>query len=322
MNIKQAIITHHAYTIPASPRASYIWGLGANSDGKIRIHIQNSGVNQFFEYDMSNIIEGIVYRQRNYSASELIEGARIEGEILHIDVHDDQSDYAEHIISELKKDFKYVAFDEDTPEVPDNLDATIVFPAAETHAEWVDRMERLLAACAQNYEAAMGSIHSQHYTRLHDALTAKPSTDYLVRQTNTSVHCRWQIGWLWERVDRIKRKLRTTYTKAQVEAKVQALYANMKTPQHIKQFFHRHDTQEWSKLRNQSESTGENKRHIALWDTDYTKGTLLADLTARATFSGIVDETTADASMFEYGVTEYTKAAKHPNWELITERIY
>ena len=199
---------------------------------------------------------------------------------------------------------------------------TAVFPPAETKAEWVDRMERILAHCAQNFEAAMGSIYPQYYTRLHDAATAKPSTNYLLRQTNTSVHCRWQIGWFWERVDRIKRSLPTTYTQAKLEPMIQAVYENMKTPQHIKQFFHRHDTQEWSKLRNQSASTGENKRHISAWDTDYTEGTNFADLTARSTIGGHLNEQSADASMFEYGVTEYTKAARHPKWDLITERIY
>lgn len=329
MKIKNAIITHHAPVIPYT--GCGFLSFGATSNGKFRVHLKcldysHGGAprvtaQQYIEYDMSNIIEGITYIHGKSSHLKVIEGAKVVGDTLHIDVHDATHDFEEYVILGLTKDFKYVSH-ADVESPPDELTHTAIFPPAETKAEWVDRMERILAHCAQNFEAAMGSLYPQNYTRLHDALTAKPSTDYLLRETNTSVHCRWQIGWLWERVNRIKRGLTTTYTKAMIEPQVQALHANMRTPQHIKQFLHRHNTQEWSKLRNQSASTGENKRHISLWDTDYTEGTNLADLTARSTFSGVVNERNADASMFEYGVTEYTKAARHPNWDLITERIY
>ena len=256
---------------------------------------------KFIEYDMSNMIEGITYGHAEYTHEKLIEGARLEGDTIHIDVHDDSHQYVEYFVGNLTDTLKYVYYDGYSPTVPDKLTHTAVFPPAETKAEWVDRMERILAHCAQNFEAAMGSLYLQNYTRLQDISTAKPSTNYLVRQTNTSVHCRWQIGWFWERVDRIKRNLPTTYTQAKLEPMIQAVYENMKTPQHIKQFFHRHDTQEWMKLRNQSASTGENKRHISAWASDYTEGTNFADLTARSTIGRVFNEQSADASMFEYG---------------------
>ena len=328
MKIKNVIVTHHATTYPES--SCTLVAFGATSDGKFRAHMKCSDENHVFttksyvEYDMTNMIEGITYRHSMYNHNQVIEGAILKGDTIHIDVHDEQMNFSEYFILNLTKDFKYTGSVERgrTPVMPDELTHTAVFPPAETKAEWVDRMERILAHCAQNFEAAMGGLYPQHYTRLQDAATAKPSTNYLVRQTNTSVHCRWQIGWFWERVDRIKRSLPTVYTQAQLEPMIQAVYENMKTPQHIKQFFHRHDTQEWSKLRNQSSSTGENKRHISAWAADYTEGTNFADLTARSTIGGHLNEQSADASMFEYGVTEYTKAAKHPNWDLITERIY
>ena len=326
MKIKNVIVTHHAYTAPVSDCG--LRSFGATSKGKFRAHLKcrnpksREVTHSFVEYDMSNMIEGITYRHAEYTHEKMIEGARLDGDTLHIDVHDEQQDYAEYHIPNLTEVFKYVDYDGNDPTLPDELTHTAVFPPVETKAEWVDRMERILAHCAQNFEAAMGSIYPQYYTRLHDAATAKPSTNYLVRQTNTSVHCRWQIGWFWERVDRIKRSLPTVYTQAKLEPMIQAVYENMKTPQHIKQFFHRHDTQEWSKLRNQSSSTGENKRHISAWDSDYTEGTNFADLTARSTIGGHLNEQTANASMFEYGVTEYTKASRHPKWDLITERIY
>ena len=325
MKIKNVIVTHHAYIVPVTPCGILI--LGATSDGKLRGVIECSGETRdddechFVEYDMSNMIEGITYRHGEYTHEKIIEGAILKGDTIHIDIHDEEQDYVEYQITDLGKDFKYVSYDSDTPTFPDDLETT-VFPPVETKAEWVDRMERILAHCAQNFEAAMGSLYLQNYTRLQDIATAKPSTNYLIRQTNTSVHCRWQIGWFWERVDRIKRNLPTVYTQAQLEPMIQAVYANMKTPQHIKQFFHRHNTEEWKKLRNQSSDTRQNKRHISAWASDYTEGTNFADLTARSTVGGHLNEQSADASMFEYGVTEYTKAAKHPNWELITERIY
>ena len=331
MKIKNLIITHQGYTV--SPQGLYCVfnKFGANSKNKFQVYFKcvdpskPRGMritgNHFIEYDMSQAIEGITYRQGDSASPKVIEGARLKGDTLYIDVHDYQNDFTECPIVELTDEFKYYDLTE-ASDLPTELTHTAVFPPPETKAEWVDRMERILAHCAQNFEAAMGSLYPQYYTRLHDAATAKPSTDYLVRQTNTSVHCRWQIGWFWERVDRIKRNLPTVYTQAKLEPMIQAVYENMKTPQHIKQFFHRHNTQEWSKLRNQSTSTRENKRHISAWDTDYTEGTNFADLTARSTIGGHLNEQTADASMFEYGVTEYTKAARHPNWDLITERVY
>ena len=321
MNIKNIIVTHHAFTLPGNGCA--VSAFGAKSDGTFRVVLGCVGKDTIMvEYDMSNMIEGITYRHGTYTHEKFIEGARLEGDTIHIDVHDDRQEYTEYHIGTLTDTLKYVHYDDYSPIIPDELTYTAVFPPAETKAEWVDRMERILAHCAQNFEAAMGSLYLQNYTRLQDISTAKPSTNYLIRQTNVSVHCRWQIGWFWERVDRIKRNLPTTYTQAQLEPMIQAVYANMKTPQHIKQFFHRHNTEEWKKLRNQSSDTRQNKRHISSWDTDYTEGTNFADLTARSTIRGVTNEQNADASMFEYGVTEYTKAAKHPNWDLITERIY
>ena len=320
MKIKNTVIVHHSYITPSVN--TFINVFGANSEGKIRAIILDAGTKRFVEYDLSNMLEGITYSQSNASAIRIIEKARLDGETLHIDVHDGRQDFIEFLITDLSEQFKYVHYAEEEFDIPDKLTHTAIFPPAETKAEWVDRMERILAFCAQNFEAAMGSLTLQNYTRLHDVATAHPSTDYLIRQTNTSVHCRWQIGWFWERVDRIKRNLPTVYTQAKLEPMIQAVYENMKTPQHIKQFFHKHNTQEWMKLRNQSASTGENKRHISAWDSDYTEGTNFADLTARSTIGGHLNEQTADASMFEYGVTEYTKAAKHPKWERITERIY
>ena len=338
MDVKKAVLTHHIRGYYHPNNCQYL-GFQLTSDGKFIFDYEKRErlipyqgrklYRRRIAYDLSNMKPGVTYKHAEHTEEKIIEGVHIDGDTLHIDLHDVYVEDGHRLfeIEELSKTPKGVNFWHDNESYYNwsnaaEIHKTIVFPPVETHTEWVDRMERLIANAAQNYEAAMGSIHTQDYTRLHDALTAKPSTDYLVRQTNTSVHCRWQIGWLWERVNRIKRKLSTSYTKAMIEAQVLAMYANMQTPQHIKQFLHRHNTQEWSKLRNQSESTGENKRHISLWDTDYTEGTNLADLTARSTFSGVVDERTADASMFEYGVTEYTKAAKHPNWELITERIY
>lgn len=329
MKIKKVVITHNATVIPYA--RTVFSSFGATKNGKLRLHLAKfvrgedgryQPENHYVEYDMSNMLEGVNYKHAPGNHEKLIEGAIFRGDVLNIDVHDYQNTFREFTITDLIDDFKYVIDTDNETERPAELTHTAIFPPVETKAEWVDRMERILSHCAQNFESAMASIYPQHYTRLHDAPTAKPSTDYLVRQTNTSVHCRWQIGWLWWLVDRQKRNLSTTYTQAKLETMVQGLYENMRTPQHIKQFFHRHNTQEWSKLRNQSASTGENKRHISLWDTDYTEGTLLADLTARSTFSGVVHERSADASMFAYGVTEFTKAAKHPNWERITERIY
>ena len=325
MNIENVIVTHHAYRMPAADIQCYYLTFGATSKGKLRLHFacedSEDSVKKFVEYDMKNLIDGITYRHNVNDKSRFIEGVCLKGNTLHVDVHDYHNEVAEFVISGLTEVFKYTGISP-TPTIPNTVDHTAVFPPVETKAEWVDRMERILAHCAQNFEAAMGGLYPQHYTRLHDAAIAKPSTNYLVRQTNTSVHCRWQIGWFWERVDRIKRSLPTVYTQAQLEPMIQKVYENMKTPQHIKQFFHRHDTQEWMKLRNQSASTGENKRHISAWDTDYTEGTNFADLTARSTIGGHLNEQSADASMFEYGVTEYAKAARHPNGDIITERIY
>lgn len=331
MKIKNLVVTHHAQIISDSQILCGYHRFGATSNGKLRVHFKckdyskspvETTENQFIEYDVSNILPGITYSHGQSSNLRLIEGIKIVDDTLYVDVHDHpDGNFEEYFLSGLSDSFKYVGFDY-APELPAELTHTAVFPPPETKAEWVDRMERILAHCAQNFEAAMGSLYPQHYTRLHDAATAKPSTSYLVRQTNTSVHCRWQIGWFWERVDRIKRSLPTVYTQAKLEPMIQAVYENMKTPQHIKMFFHKHDTQEWSKLRNQSSSTGENKRHISAWASDYTEGTNFADLTARSTIGGHFNEQSADASMFEYGVTEYTKAARHPKWDLITERVY
>ena len=213
MNIKKAIITHHAPVIPYS--GCGFLSFGANSKGKIRANVvcytynengDETSESHFIEYDVSKIIEGITYRQGTSSNLRFIEGIRLLGDTLHIDIHDQDNDFTEFALFGLTEKFKYGGY-EDVPEIPEELTHTAVFPPAETKAEWVDRMERILAHCAQNFEAAMGShLSYRYYTRLHDAATAKPSTNYLIRQTNTSVHCRWQIGWFWERVDRIKRK--------------------------------------------------------------------------------------------------------------------
>ena len=326
MNLKNVIITHEGYPIPVSKCS--VNAFGATSAGMLRTIVicydsQFRVVGRkLIEYNMSNMLEGIVYRHSNHTHEQLIERAWLEGDTLHIDIHDENHDAAEYSITELTKEFKYVQYEGSDPTIPEELDHTAVFPPPETHKEWVDRMERLICRSAHNLENALGQIHPRQYTRLRDFVTAPVSSNNLDRLVNTSIHCRWQIGWLWARVNRLKRGLTSTYTKATLEPMIQALYSNMKEVENIKQFFHKHDIVEWKKLRNDSGDDRNNKRKIQLWADDYTPGTELADLNARATIADIFYETTAKASEVEFAMTEYKKAAIHSKWDIITERVY
>ena len=330
MKIKNVIITHHGGYKPA-PERCYFVRFWANATGNLRAQLlceirdenrrRQTSVKKLLEYDFSNLIENINYKQQIHNYVNIIENVILIGDTIHVDVHDIQDGFSEIHLLNLTNDYKQVDIISDQ-DVLTKVTDNVIFPLAETHNEWIDRMERLLAFCAHNFENAIGQLYPQHYTRLHDVATALPSTDFLNRLTNTSVHCRLAIGWLWERVNRIKRKLPTTFTKAGIEANIQALYQNLKDVQNIKLFFHKHNVVDWNKLRNHGVDKDTNKRQIQLWDSDYTAGILLADINARNTLNNVLHDTNAEASMFTLGTTEYRKAASHLNWEPITERIY
>ena len=319
MNINNVIISHHAPINP-SPGCAFL-GFGATSNGKLRVFLKCGKEKHFIEYNMSNILPGIIYRHEEGNNLKVIEGVWIENSTLYVDVHDKNNDIEDFVISDLNTEFKYERgyF---SSEMPEEVTHNAVFPPAETHKEWVDRMERMICRCAHNFENAFSQIQPNQYDRLRDFASQPLSSNMSDRMVNTSLHCRMQIGWLWARVDRLKRGLTSVYTKATLEPMVQALYNNMDRPEKIKQFFHRHNIVEWKKLRNDSGDDRHNGRKIHLWADDYTAGTLLADLNARATINNIFYETTAKAAMVEMAMTEYKKAASHPNYDVITERVY
>ena len=264
------------------------------------------------EYDFSNLITGITYRHATQTESTLIESmVTHDGKHLDIVLFPTHSDLYAVRFDTITAEYQHKEGQLDEVHTPKSVaDHTIIFPTAETNDQWKDRMKRLLSAAAHNFEAAMGSLYSQFYTRSLDAATAPRSTAMLNRETNTAVHCRTQIGYLWKQVSKGVKG---------VEADILALYENMKEPQAVKAFFHNHSDNEWQKLRY---STGDNRSHrrVHLWNDDFTAGKLLRDVNAAHT--GDNADLEAKAEYHILATSEYEKAAASTEWQPITERVY
>ena len=268
------------------------------------------------EYDLSNIIQGITYRHAEQSENTLIESmVTHDGKHLEIVLFPTHSDlYAVHFDT-ITAEYQHKEGQRDEVYTPKRVaDHTIIFPAVETLDEWKDRMQRLLAAAAHNLEAALGSFTVQLYTHTHEFLSARRTSTMLNKLTNTGVHCRVQIGYLWREVKKAVSKT--------LDADVLALYANMQSPQHIKAFFHHHNDTDWQKLRFQHPDTRNIHRRVHLWADDFSAGKLLFDVNAKHTSGGVLDDLEAKAEFHILTTEKYLEAASHNKWLPTSERVY
>ena len=284
---------------------------------------------RIFLYDLSNLIEGISFVQKTFPEHVLpIDSMLLENGLLTIkwrpctiyipcENHSIEKDDVLYMGHESHKYFTNTRYKRPDPT------ATIIFPPAETNAEWKDRMHRTLAFCAHQIEDALSTISPLLYQRSDDAHTASITTQDRIRIANVSMHARLNIGYLWHQViTAVNELLSTKPKKSVVEGYIKKVYENMKTPEHIKAFFHNHDTEEWRKLRHQSADDRNNHRRIHIWDTDFTAGDLLLDVNLKNTTNGVLNDLEARSDFHTCATADYKLAASSPNWELVTERIY
>lgn len=200
----------------------------------------------------------------------------------------------------------YKGFKTTNPPLP--TQATPTAPRGESNAAWRDRMQGIVAECAQNFEIAYGGLTPQLYTHGADSITAHLTSVMADRLANMSVHSRLAIGFLWKR---ITWSLGFDERKKVTEADILTLQRNMATPRKIKQFFHKHVIEDWKLRRGDSSNTRLNSRRVHLWNADFTIGKLLLDVNAKHTQNGVLQDLNAKAEFFTTMTRDYQQAAKH-----------
>ena len=313
-----------------APISVGIYRMGASSRKHVRLEyeIRLRGVTQdgriFTDIDLSNLIKGITYRHKRTTRHHFVDSVfTADGDTVELCfiAHNDPTTIS---FQNLTEAFTYqeLVTGLKHSDVKGRPSSTVVFPPAETDAEWKDRMLRTIAHCAHNLEKALGELTPQIYTHSLDFATAHLTSDMLDAITTTGVHARLPIGFLWHQVSAALGNAPGKPTKANVEADVLALYENMKSTQDIKMFFHNHDRETWKKLRFSSADNRHNHRRIHLWQSDATPGKMLLDVNAKHTTNGELHELNARAEFHVCMTQDYKLAAKSPNWELVTERTY
>ena len=303
------------YYIEGSNLAVFFW-LQANRE--------RSGI---YVYDISNLIDGVAFRQVTLKHPLLpLRRLLLEGDHLTIEWEPCHWEYYHITTSKRVGDRLYLGTNAEryfkSPQYAETVD-TMIFPPAETDAEWQDRMHRTLAYCAHQFEKAVGAITPQLYTHSDNYASANLTSEMVDRVANTGMHTRLQIGYLWHQVlSAVDPLAYPRPARIAVETDIFRVFKNMKTPEHIKAFFHHHDREEWKKLRHQSSDHRHNHRRIHIWDTDYTAGKLLLDVNAKNSTNGVLDDLEARAEFHTCATKDYKLAASSPNWELITERVY
>ena len=313
-----------------SPIAVGVYTLGATSAKLVRFqyNVRVNGVieNTFvvMDLDLSNLVNGITYRHGSIGRFNFVDsvftadGSNVE--LCLIARNENNPLVIENLGEKMK--FVNVAYPTQEGEIKGRPTQTVIFPPPETDAEWKDRMLRTVAHCAHNLEKALGELTPQIYTHSLDFATAHLTSNMLDAITTTGVHARLPIGYLWHQVSAALGNAPTKPTKADVEANVLAMYENMKSPEHIKMFFHNHDEETWKKLRFSSADNRHNHRRIHLWQSDATPGKLLLDVNEKHTTNGELHELNARAEFHTCMTQDYKLAASSPNWELVKERTY
>ena len=330
MNIKKVLFQH---THPDYHPNYYLvyFAFGATSRGKLRSEFgkvakhdrSRYAAHRVIDFDLTNMIENIVYTPSETLVEGIIERIWLEGTTLHVDLHDTTELFTEFVLDNITKDIdmrdsRYNR----TYRRKTDVDRTIIFPPPETANEWKDRMLRTLSHCAHNFEKTLGELTPQIYTHSQNFATAHLTSNMLDRITNTGLHARLNIGYLWHQVLAAVGNAPNKPSKSDVESDVGVVYQNMKSPEQIKMFFHNHDVETWKKLRFSSGDNRNNHRRIHLWQSDFTPGKLLFDINAKHTTNGELHELNAKAELHRCATEDYGLAAVSPNWELITERIY
>ena len=300
---------------------------------KVNFFHRRDGLSRIFLYDFSNIVERINYVQKTLAHTKIlpIDSLFLEDGLLTIEWHPcylETSHFSRgrniegvlYFGRETAKD----AFDNPLNYgIPTDPTATIIFPPVETTAEWKDRMHRTLSFCAHQLEDALSGIIPQLYHRSDDAHTGSRTTQDNIRVANVSMHARLNIGYLWHQVIAAASELLSTKPKkSDVESQVKKVFENMKSPEHVKSFFHNHNEDAWKKLRHQHSDERSNHRRIHIWQDDFTPGELLLDVNEKNTTNGVLSELDAKAEFHTCATADYKLAASSPNWELITKRVY
>ena len=299
----------------------------------MRVRVYNGIHNEkhIFLYDLSNIVEGINFVEKTLSQPKSlpIDSLFLENGLLIIEWHPCRIETSHFSASRLIDGVLY--FGSSSSEAfftTENMrgsspTATIVFPPPETNDEWKDRMHRTLSFCAHQLERALSGIIPQLYHRSDDAHTGSLTTQDNIRVANVSMHSRLQIGYLWHQVIVAANDLLSTKPKkSDVESQVKKVFENMKSPEHVKSFFHNHNEDAWRKLRHQHSDERSNHRRIHIWQSDFTPGELLLDVNEKNTTNGVLSELDAKAEFHTCATADYKLAASSPNWELITKRVY
>ena len=305
------------------PDAYYIEG----SNLVVLFLAENEDVTGVYVYDISNLIDGVTFRQVTLKYPLLpLRRLLLEGDHLTIEWEPCHTDHYFITTSKRIGDRLYLGYDAEkdfkNPRYANPV-GSLIFPPAETNAEWKDRMHRTLSFCAHQIEDALSNISPLLYHRSDDAHSASITTKDRIRIANVSMHARLNIGYLWHQViHAVTELLSTKPDKSVIEAYIKKVYENMKTPEHIKAFFHSHDTEEWRKLRHASSDDRNNHRRIHIWQDDFTAGDLLLDVNLKNTNDGVLNDLEARSDFHSCATTDYKLAAVSPNWELITERVY
>ena len=156
---------------------------------------------------------------------------------------------------------------------------TIVFPPAETTPEWVERIRPRLTIVARRFVAGIQAEFPHLKTKARNVATGLDDThDESKRYDNVINWGRSIIGYAWAEMSKWTApdaQVGVRTPRADIEAMVDKIEANIPTSDIVEDFYHDHETNPWHQCH------AERKIHFANEDT--SPGELLFDLQDQAT---------------------------------------
>ena len=215
----------------------------------------------------------------------------------------------------------YVYVNAGETETDEQATRLIVLPPAETTADWVERMRPRLTIVARRFVAGIQAEFPHLKTKARNVATGLDDThDESKRYDNVINWGRSIIGYAWAEMSKWTApdaQVGVRTPRADIEAMVDKIEANIPTSDIVEDFYHDHETNPWHQCH------AERKIHFANEDT--SPGELLFDLQDQATenkgtAAESINHELAETNFKGLVLGEFENAWKSKSRTLITER--